>query len=92
MQNYEEVIRELLDDEHIKIKENELHCCCPFHNESRPSFGINLETGLFNCFSCKEKGNIVQFVSKMKHITIAESIDFLKTRGYVIEHNDNNLY
>lgn len=92
MQNYEEVIRELLDDEHIRIKENELHCCCPFHNEKKASFGINLETGLFNCFSCKEKGNIVQFVSKMKHITIAESIDFLKTRGYVIEHNDNMHY
>ncbi len=92
MQNYEEVIRELLDDEHIKIKENELHCCCPFHNESKPSFGINLETGLFNCFSCKEKGNIVQFVSKMKHITIAESIDFLKIRGYDIENNDNMHY
>ena len=78
MQNYEEVIRELLDDEHIKIKENELHCCCPFHNESRPSFGINLETGLFNCFSCKEKGK-----NTRKGHFLSVNLARKQSRGYI---------
>ena len=92
MSNYEKIVRELLDDEHIRIKGHQLQCCCPFHNESKASFGINLETGLFNCFSCKEKGNIVQFVSKMKNFTIDESIDFLQARGYDIESNSKMNY
>jgi len=92
MYEYENIIKELLDDEHIRIKESKLQCCCPFHPESKASFGINLESGLYNCFSCKAKGNIVKFVSNMKHITIAESIDFLQARGYDIEHNSNMNY
>lgn len=93
MKNYEEIVRELLENnEKIKIKGHQLQCCCPFHDDSKPSFGINIETGLFNCFSCNEKGNIVQFVSKIKHITIEEAIDFLKSRGYEIEYNKNMQY
>jgi DNA primase len=34
---------------------------CPFHkggNESKPSFSINVDLGIFNCFTCKESGGI----------------------------------
>lgn len=36
-------------------------CPCPFHKggqESHPSFGINTETGDFNCFACHESGSL----------------------------------
>jgi DNA primase len=35
-----------------RISGNELLACCPFHEDSNPSWGINLETGKSNCFSC----------------------------------------
>lgn len=41
---------------------------CPFHRhkdgspERTPSFAMSLETGLFLCHSCKEKGNLRQFL------------------------------
>ena len=38
---------------------------CPFHNDRTPSFTFNVETGLWNCFGCGEKGNIYQFLEKM---------------------------
>lgn len=62
-----------LENRKAKIRGNQLQCCCPFHNDSKPSFGINLHTGLFNCLTCGEKGNIVQFLSKMTGITEYEA-------------------
>lgn len=52
---YEDVVTSLLSDREYKIKASELSCCCPFHEEQHPSFSINLETGLYNCFACNEK-------------------------------------
>lgn len=36
-------------------------CRCPFHKggkEQSPSFGVNVEKGVFNCFSCHEAGDL----------------------------------
>ena len=38
---------------------------CPFHAERRPSFGMNVYTGLFGCFSCGVRGNFDQFKSML---------------------------
>ena len=91
---YEDIIKELLDDgeRHLTIKENQLSCRCPFHQESKPSFGINLETGLYNCFSCSEKGNIVKFVSKIKDISTLQALDELEMAGYDIDRKASGYY
>jgi DNA primase len=42
--------------------------CCPFHDDSNPSFSVNLRTGWYRCFStsCGQAGpNIVSFVSAL---------------------------
>ena len=62
-----------LENRKAKIKENELTCCCPFHDEDDPSFGIDLHKGVYHCFTCSEKGNMVQFVSKLKDIPESEA-------------------
>lgn len=49
------------------VKGNELISCCPFKHykngifdyEHNPSFGINLVTGEYNCFSCGVKGKTI---------------------------------
>jgi hypothetical protein len=37
---------------------------CPFHDDRNPSLSINLETGVWHCFGCKEKGSIEKFYMK----------------------------
>ena len=39
---------------------------CPFHEDSNPSFGVNLQTGAFKCFACNAQGSIFDFVMR-KH-------------------------
>ncbi|NUQ57732.1 MAG: hypothetical protein HUT38_04605, partial [Candidatus Paceibacter sp.] len=39
---------------------------CPFHNDHHPSLSVNLETGLFRCFSCNAKGDVFTFYQKYK--------------------------
>lgn len=42
---------------------------CPFHNERRPSFSINLKRGAFFCFSCgMSGGDIIDFYMKRYNV------------------------
>ena len=79
---YADIVIPLIEQRGIeyKIKRLELGCCCPFHEETKPSFGINLETGQFNCFSCEAHGSIVDFVAKMKGITNSEAWKEIKEK------------
>lgn len=49
-----------------KIKDREgkrdIMFTCTVHGESNPSAGINVETGVFNCFSCHASGGIESLV------------------------------
>jgi len=63
----------------------ELICYCPFHKggmEKHPSFGINSE-GLWNCFSCGRRGNLVHLVSAMKGITQQAAIRIIERKRLV---------
>lgn len=51
-----------------------LKTCCPFHQESTPSFVI-YEDGHFHCFGCNEHGDALSFVMQ------AEGVDFLPAVG-----------
>lgn len=71
--NREEIIKQLIPEEIIDhISNNEIRCHCPFHPDNRYSFSINLKTGLFDCQTCEEKGNLQQFITKMSiyHINL----------------------
>lgn len=37
---------------------------CPFHDDHKPSCGVNFAKGVFNCFSCGAKGNTMEFVAR----------------------------
>lgn len=47
--------------------------CCPFHNDSTPSCGMHVESGLWKCFGCSLSGNLVTFVSELELVTKAEA-------------------
>ena len=33
-------------------------CQCPFHEDNHPSMGIDLNRGIYHCFSCGRKGKM----------------------------------
>lgn len=41
---------------------------CPFHEDNSPSFGINTETGKWNCFSCGRSGKDIKSLSNILNI------------------------
>lgn len=50
-----------------KISGDNLQFTCPFHSngqERKPSCGMNVHNGQFNCFACGERGSVEYFVGK----------------------------
>lgn len=39
--------------------------CCPFHNESGPSFYVDTATNTWRCFGCHSGGNVISFYRKL---------------------------
>lgn len=73
-------IKSLLPNKQFKISGEQLTASCPHgtHEDKKPSWGVNLRTGLNNCYSCGEKGNIVKLVSSLLEISNAEAIDMIR--------------
>src|SRR5580704_10666705 len=70
----------------VKRKGNQHHGYCPLpnHNGKRnsPSFSANLEKGIFQCFGCGAKGNVLDFAAMM---TKANPKDGTALHGVAIE-------
>ncbi len=52
------------------MENGEAELLCPFHEESTPSFGINLTSGMWHCFGCNQSGNLEKFVMRMGNLDI----------------------
>ena len=50
---------------------------CPFHSEKTPSFMVNEERQIFNCFGCGEKGDVIKFVQSYYKIPFMEAVEKL---------------
>jgi DNA primase len=53
------------------------NCLMPNHNDSSPSFGINVETNFYNCFGCQATGNIFSLVQNVEGLNFVEAIQRL---------------
>lgn len=71
-------ISEILELGEPKVSGNDLMMCCPFHKENNPSFGINIETGLYNCFACGAKGHISKIAKNLREHILGEKIDHIE--------------
>lgn len=48
----------------VKSTNGNVMCCCPFHSEDRPSFGIEEDYPYrYNCFTCGAKGDLISLIS-----------------------------
>ena len=60
---------------------------CPFHDDKNPSLSVNVQTGLFRCFSCDAGGDIFRFYQKIKGVDFPTA---LKEIGEMVGiHNTN---
>jgi DNA primase len=53
---------------------------CPFHTEKTPSFSVNPSMGIFICFGCGKKGDVLAFVQEIEQLTFYETLKFLAER------------
>jgi hypothetical protein len=56
-----------------------LNSSCPFedHNDSSPSFGINLEKGFFKCFGCGREGSLIKLVSLILELNFFQAVNVI---------------
>lgn len=51
---------------------------CPVHDEDNPSCSLNLDKGLFHCWSCGAKGNMINLIMEMGGIEL-RAIGFVES-------------
>lgn len=59
-------ISDIARDYGVEVKRGK--AICPFHKDKDPSLSFSDEKGVFHCFGCKAKGDIVTFVRKMEEL------------------------
>ncbi len=61
----------------LKPKDREFIGLCPFHNYPDPTLNVNPEKQIFKCFGCGAGGDVVDFVSMVKKITVKDALHYL---------------
>jgi DNA primase len=77
--------------EHLQLSRagNRYKGLCPFHSEKSPSFTINPEKGLYYCFGCQAKGDVIRFVMELDHLDFAAAVERLATKSGITIRYDN---
>lgn len=89
--NFEQVLRHYGVEVRRKGKQHHGFCPLPKHNgkKNSPSFSANLEKGIFQCFGCGAKGNLLDFAVLMNNgnpkdaATLREAAAELQARFYI---------
>jgi DNA primase len=64
----------------LRKKGNRFFAVCPFHQEKDASLSVDITTGLWHCFGCKEGGNMFQFIAKIEQLEMREVVEMLVQR------------
>ena len=63
---------------------------CPFHGEKSPSFSVNAEQGLYYCFGCSARGDVISFVREIEHTDFVSAVEKLAARANIpLQHTDD---
>lgn len=50
----------------VQGRGDQVKVLCPFHDDHKPSCGVNLKKQVFNCFACGAGGNALDFATRME--------------------------
>src|SRR6056297_3345538 len=79
--DFKKIYEEILDRKLPEPNDSgDIKTTCPFHNDESPSFTIDSETGLWNCFKpdCIGGGNFVRFVKEYKNLSEIKAKDWIR--------------
>lgn len=62
---------------------------CPFHAEKSGSFSVNSDLGLYYCFGCQAKGDVITFVREINQMDFAGAVEYLAGRLGITLRYDN---
>lgn len=84
---YKQTILDKIDygafyDGHIQSRSGSTQASgrCPFHEDQRPSFSVNLDTGLWKCHAGCGEGNAIDFYMKCNNVNFKTAIKELTQR------------
>jgi CHC2 zinc finger len=63
--------------EKLRRDGDELKGICPLHGGEKESFGVHVVKEFFNCFACKKKGNVLDFVMFFRKVNVKEAGQWL---------------
>jgi DNA primase len=71
--------------EHIALKKvgRQYQGLCPFHSEKSPSFSINPEKGVYFCYGCGAKGDVITFVRDLEHLDFTSAVERLAAKANI---------
>lgn len=77
--------------EHIALKRvgRNYSGLCPFHSEKSPSFSINPEKGVYFCYGCGAKGDVITFVRDLERLDFAAAVERLAAKANIALRYDN---
>ncbi len=62
---------------------------CPFHAEKTPSFNVNQELGLYRCWGCQVRGDVITFIREVEHLDFVAAVELLAGRaGITLRYSD----
>ncbi len=80
MVKIDEFMESEYDSDFIYSKNSEwanTNCPMPNHEDSSPSFGVNLETNTYNCFGCGASGDIIKLIQTVEGFNFIEAVQKL---------------
>lgn len=89
-QNYQETLFSELDK--VKSTATGYIACCPFHDDSHPSFSFSGEKPVWNCFGCGEKGDWIEYLQKRNQFDFIEALNHLAQAANFQIHNHKQSY
>jgi DNA primase len=62
---------------------------CPFHADTKPSFTVAPDKGIFHCFGCGAGGNVFSFLMQYHRLSFPEAVEELARRyGIPLTYRD----
>ena len=55
-----------------------LTALCPWHEDKEASLVVNPEKGLYNCFGCSAKGDVLSFLQERENLTFPQAVAKLR--------------
>jgi DNA primase len=63
------------DKRKSNVARGDMWACCPFHNETTPSFHAMDAKGTYHCFGCGAHGNAIDFVMATENVPFPEAVE-----------------